>query len=188
MDFKRLRERARGAWDDAGPRLQRTDAAFAALAAEAQHRARVGGVERNRAFLGEASTEEIMRRLIAERQIVKGSPEEALLHVAAQGTAYSSTRDPLMGYADTMNRGPGGLTNRGIGEALAETMATNRPARIGFSYAPAALVAAGALTQAGGALMGLGQQRQADLFTLADLEMAAAERRKELHKELQEAR
>lgn len=187
MDFKRLRERARGAWDDAGPRLQRADAAFAALAAEAQHRAQVGGIERNRAFLGEGATEEILRRLIAERQIAKGGPEEARLRVAAQGAAYSSTRDPLMGYAETMNRGPGGLTNRGIGEALAETLATNRPARIGFAYAPAALVAAGALTQAGGALMGLGQQRQEDLFTLADLEVAAAERRKELEKELRAA-
>jgi hypothetical protein len=182
-----IKQRLRGAWDNAGPRLQNADAAFAALAAETRHRAQVAGVERNRAFLSEGSTEEIMRRLIAERQIAKGSPEEAAHRFHARGAAYSSTREPLMGYAETMNRGPGGLTNQGIGEAIAHKLSQSRPARIGFAYAPAALVGAGALTQAGGALMGLGQQREADLFTLADLEVAAAERRKELQAELRAA-
>lgn len=171
--WNRLGERAAAAPGWLRDKAQQLDANATVLAGRAHDQSLRGGIERNLERLTYGGEEEVMQRLIAEHQITPGSDLEEQTRVRLRTGKKGEGREPLLAYADTLNRGPAGLTTRGIGEAASETLMNSPAARVAAVYAPATALGIAGLSAAGQGLMGLIESRERAVASLIELEQAA---------------
>jgi len=149
------------------------DAHVAAGAGVVNDRARIGGIERNLELLTNGSEQEVMQRLVAEREIDHGGAEAQSLRDRIRAGPRSELREELSQYAPTLNRGPAGVGRQGIGEYLSGLAMNHPAARVAGIYAPATALGIAGLSAAGQGLMGLIQRREEAVASLAELERAA---------------
>lgn len=185
MQFlNRLGERAAAAPGWLHNKAQQLDANATVLAGRWNDQARRGGIERNLERLKHGSEEEVMQRLIAEHQIAPGSKLDKQTRARLSTTiGQGESREPLLRYADKLNRGPAGLTSRGLGEYASGVLMENPAARVAGVYAPATAIAAAGLSAAGQGLMGLIESRERAVHSLRELEQAAGMMIKEQEEE-----
>jgi hypothetical protein len=170
--FDRLGDRALAGLRRLRSGIEEGDARVSVIAGAAADQGLRAGIERNLERLMNGSEQDVMQRLIAEHEVKPGSAQEADLR--ARIKFGGEQREPLARYAEKLNRGPGGLTKRGLGEAAAETFSKYPAARVAGLYAPAAALGVAGLTAVGQGLLGLIARREEAVATLAELDRMAA--------------